>query len=625
MSQQDWVIVSSCIALVLVVAVWLVLRKVLADDEELGPEHRSAAEVASATAAAVAAGARGAGGLVPRGGRAIGRGCRRLAHAAGAAGSALAGVVRAVGGGAAWAGRLVPRGGRAIGRACRKLAHAAGAAGSALAGVVRAMGRGTAWTGRGIGSRATRAAAAVTGAVTFGRRSRGDRPAPVSSPPRAPAPPLPRAEPQEPPAPPPPVVAAPVVSAATPRGTPRPPERRRRPTPALRLRRLAGGVIVLAVAGVVGAAGWGYHNLANDLDASNNRVDPAVEQQLASGGSMASDSEVTAITATGASGGQRGVSAVLVATRPGHDQMATLSVPRFTGIRTPGRTETQTLNSIYQKGGIPAAVRAVSRALHTPINHIVSIEPTRVSALVDGLGGITLVNPIELTIPPQGGGPGGHFVKGRIHLNGAQAAVYMRSGPVDDATDDRAQSARQARVLGAIVNQMLGVPVSQAPDAAAAMLHDTTSDLSQGDVLGLVWLRFHTSSVNQCAVPPQGQLALVTGNPGSAFVNGTSSSSCHERTLAASPLAVPDSLAGVPVWTLVLGVVTALVALVAIGGGVLLFRRPRGSPEPPPDPAPQRPAATPSVGGPTIGDPQRPWQAGVASPDPPSQVHPTDE
>ena len=140
MSQQDWVIVSSCIALVLVVAVWLVLRKVLADDEELGPEHRSAAEVASVTAAAVAAGARGAGGLLPRGGRAIGRGCR-------------------------------------------KLAHVAGAAGSALAGVVRAMGRGTAWTGRGIGSRATRAAAAVTRAVTVGRRSRGDRPAPVSSPP----------------------------------------------------------------------------------------------------------------------------------------------------------------------------------------------------------------------------------------------------------------------------------------------------------------------------------------------------------------------------------------------------------------------------------------------------------
>ena len=119
MSQQDWVIVSSCIALVLVVAVWLVLRNVLADDEELGPEHRSAAEVASATAAAVAAGARGVGGLVPRGGRAIGRGCRKLAHAAGAAGSALAGVVRAVGRGAASAGGLVPRGGRAIGRGCR--------------------------------------------------------------------------------------------------------------------------------------------------------------------------------------------------------------------------------------------------------------------------------------------------------------------------------------------------------------------------------------------------------------------------------------------------------------------------------------------------------------------------
>ena len=196
---------------------------------------------------------------------------------------------------------------------------------------------------------------------------------------------------------------------------------------------------------------------------------------------------------------------------------------------------------------------------------------------------------------------------------------------MDDATDDRAQSARQTRVLGAIVNQMLGVPVSQAPDAAAAMLHDTTSDLSQGDVLGLVWLRSHTSSVNQCAVPPQGQLALATGNPGSAFVNGTSSSSCHERTLAASPLAVPDSLAGVPVWTLILGVVIALVALVAIGGGVLLFRRPRGSPSPPPDPAPQRPAPAPTVGGSPIGDPQRPWQAGVASPDPPAQVHPTDE
>ena len=103
---------------------------------------------------------------------------------------------------------------------------------------------------------------------------------------------------------------------------------------------MAGGVIVLAVVGIAGAAGWGYHNLANDLDASNNRVDSAVEQQLASGGSMASDSQVTMITGTGVSGGQRGMSAVLVATRPGHDQMATLSVPRFTVIRKPGGTET---------------------------------------------------------------------------------------------------------------------------------------------------------------------------------------------------------------------------------------------------------------------------------------------
>ena len=623
MSQQDWVIVSSCIALVLVVAVWLVLRRVLADDEELGPEHRSAAEVASATAGAVAAGARGAGGLLPRGGRAIGRGCRKLGHAVGAAGSALADVVRAMGRGTAWAGRRDRIGDHPYRRSCD---HAAGAAGSALADVVRAMGRGTAWAGRGIGSRATRTAAAVTGAGAVGRRSRDDRPAPVSSPPRAPAPPRPRAERREPPAPPPsPVVAPPVVSAGTPRSAPRPRERGRRRASALQPRRVAGGVIVLAVVGIAGAAGWGYHNLANDLDASNNRVDSAVEQQLASGGSMASDSQVTMITGTGVSGGQRGMSAVLVATRPGHDQMATLSVPRFTVIRKPGGTETPTLNSIYQKGGIPAAIRAVSQALHTPINHIVSIEPTRVSALVDGLGGITLFNPTELTIPPRGGGPGGHFVKGRIHLNGAQAAVYMRSGPVDVATDDRAQSARQTRVLGAIVNQMLGVPVSQAPDAAAAMLHDTASDLSQGDVLGLVWLRFHTSSVNQCAVLPRGQLALASGNPGSAFVNGTSSSSCHERTLAASPLAVPDSLVGVPVWTLILVVVTALVALVAIGGGVLLVRRPRGSPEPPPDPAPQRPVAAPTVGEPPIGDPQRPWQARVASPDPPAQVHPTDE
>jgi hypothetical protein len=195
--------------------------------------------------------------------------------------------------------------------------------------------------------------------------------------------------------------------------------------------------------------------------------------------------------------------------------------------------------------------------------------------MVDGLGGIIVHNPTAVTIPPQDNAPGATFAKGRVQLDGKQAAIYMRSGPIDDVQDDADQSARQGRVLTALVNRVLALPLSRAPRAATAVLSGTASDLTQSDMLGLIWLRYHASTLTQCLLPGSGSVSNTAETPVAGFLRGTSAPGCQPRRLSDAPIPLPATVASLALWVLVVPAVLLVLGLVLLGTGIWWLRRRR--------------------------------------------------
>ena len=362
------------------------------------------------------------------------------------------------------------------------------------------------------------------------------------------------------------------------------------------------------------AAGvWQYRQLTDQLHRSNQQVSGSVRHELTPGGSVVSDPQVTLISGTAPSGGRTAVSVVLVSTHPGDHRISTLYIPRSTGVIN--GTEDLTVDSAYEQGGLPLVTRALGETLGIPINHVVSLDLRQIVSMVDALGGISMRNPATVTIPPQDNAPGGVFPAGRLQLDGQRAATFMHSGPLDDAADDRAQALRQGLVLKALVNRILALPLSHAPGAAAAILEGTASDLTESDILGLIWVRFHASQLTECLIPGGGgQLSTAPGSPASGFIASASSPDCRPRQLAASPIPLPASVTGLAIW--VIGVPAAIVVLVLGLGAVLWYRRRRrrsaelggviDSPMPKRQPIPAKAPIATRVDLPLVGEPDGP-------------------
>ncbi|MGZ6214071.1 MAG: LCP family glycopolymer transferase, partial [Candidatus Limnocylindria bacterium] len=116
----------------------------------------------------------------------------------------------------------------------------------------------------------------------------------------------------------------------------------------------------------------------------------------------------------------------------------------------------------YVRGGLHEAGRAatvvLSKVTGLPIEHWMALDFTGFKAMVDGVGGVTVDNPVAFgyTWSPEnfhaGNWDGGAFDAGTIFLDGAHALDYARTRytSVPAESSDFARSVRQQRVLAAL-------------------------------------------------------------------------------------------------------------------------------------------------------------------------------
>jgi len=226
---------------------------------------------------------------------------------------------------------------------------------------------------------------------------------------------------------------------------------------------------------------------------------------------------------------------VLFRTVPGAGTTAFLSVPPsavLEGRRVSGQS-------------IPRLVHVLRTALGIQVAHVAVIDLANVSRLVDGIGGIELRNPARLELPVSPSRTW-RFPAGTLRLNGPHTAVYLRQGAPGSEQRDRAER----RVLRAIVGHALEpTSVADLQSTGTAVAHSAVTDLTDADVLGLVWDRLQSRHVVQCTLP-ENTAAESGSGPGivAGFLAPGASAraaGCAGTTIAPTPYLPPKAVVAI--------------------------------------------------------------------------------
>jgi LytR_cpsA_psr family len=282
----------------------------------------------------------------------------------------------------------------------------------------------------------------------------------------------------------------------------------------------AAGFIVLAVQ---------YHRFSAEIHRSEAPLPATIRAALPPSKGTLDAPQVTLVRGAGglASGGL-----VLFRTVPGEGTAAFLSVPPSAILG--GRR--------VSRQSIPQLVRVLHVRLGIDVAHVAVINLANVSRLVDGIGGIQLRNPaaVDLPVSPT---RTWRFRAGTLRLNGPHTAVYLRQG----APGSEQRDAAQRRVLRAIVGHALQpTSVSDLQATGTAVARSAVTDLSDADVLGLVWDRLRSRHVVQCTLP-ESTAAESGGGPGivAGFLAPDGSASapgCRATAIAPPPYLPPRAV-----------------------------------------------------------------------------------
>lgn len=279
-----------------------------------------------------------------------------------------------------------------------------------------------------------------------------------------------------------------------------------------RLRRRTALLLVLLVLLVVFIV-WGltgYLSVRSGVAAANARLDAEARAAL-SPQEGAPISAPTTIALFGTDHAQdiadrasarRSDSIMLVRTDPSVNRVSYLSIPRDLRVDIPGQGAGR-INSAFQIGGTPLALRTLRSFTGIPINHVVVVDFSAFVELIDALGGITIANPepilsnrFDCPYPTQERcqeWEGWRFRAGELHLDGYRALVYsrVRENRLDPGETDVTRGERQQRVLQALTGEVASLStLARMPALGEELTRPLATDLTTWQFLQLGWRKF---------------------------------------------------------------------------------------------------------------------------------------
>ncbi len=358
-------------------------------------------------------------------------------------------------------------------------------------------------------------------------------------------------------------------------------ESKRRITLVRRVGLLTGGLLVGVLAAGAAVCVWlalEYHWFSNDVAKSRARLPATLQSSLAPSKNVLNQPQVTLVryTSDTSTGG-----AVLFSTNP---QTKVVSFLTIAPVSTLGGREFRTYST-------PQLIDALRRQAGITVRHVAIIDLTNVGALVDGLGGIRVNNPAAFNVTVSGGQTWS-FAKGPLQLDGPHAVAYLRRGILTGVALGQAG----VTVLKGIVHRVLEPSsVGSLQTTGTALATSTATDLSDADVVGLVYLRLDGGTGMECGLPPREELTSSTGSATlQAFLGQsagqTSAGGCRARPIASRVFLPPKGVVKLVQrfgWSAFLAAAGLMLALMLALGSVLILRsrRPAVAGEPGEQPA----------------------------------------
>ncbi len=186
--------------------------------------------------------------------------------------------------------------------------------------------------------------------------------------------------------------------------------------------------------------------------------------------------------------GARSDTNIVVYVDPTKNLAELVSIPRDTMIEIDGVGRAK-FNAAYNYGGVSSTIREASQLLGVDISHYAEVNFESLIQLVDVVGGVDVEVDERIDDTDADNttdNPYGERIiieEGPQHLNGDQALVFARSRAYADG--DFTRTANQRKLIMALVNKVLEMPVTELPGIVQSAAKCVTTDLSVTDIVAL--------------------------------------------------------------------------------------------------------------------------------------------
>jgi polyisoprenyl-teichoic acid--peptidoglycan teichoic acid transferase len=270
-------------------------------------------------------------------------------------------------------------------------------------------------------------------------------------------------------------------------------------------------VPILIAATIVGVWSYkGYGRFDAAVKRSNHRIDRATRRALSpDAGSLLKHPTTILVLGTDArdNAPSRSDTILLLRFNPKKHTVTQLSIARDTMVAVEGHGDTK-INEAFYWGGAPLAIETVRRYTGIPLNHLMIVRFRGFRKLINGVGGIT-VNVPEDVSSEYIGGRVVHFKKGKQSMNGDEALVYAR---IRKSDDDFHRMGRQQQVVQALEKAIVQPGnVLDLPSIGCDFMRGVRTELNTNELLTLAYLQWRTEPRHVYKYVLQGDTAMIGG------------------------------------------------------------------------------------------------------------------
>ena len=177
--------------------------------------------------------------------------------------------------------------------------------------------------------------------------------------------------------------------------------------------------------------------------------------------------------------GARSDTNIVVRVDPTQNLVTMVSIPRDTCIEIDGYGQNK-FNAAYNFGGAAGTIREASELCNVEISHYAEVNFEELVALVDAVGGVDVEVDERIDDPDAGSIV---IEEGTQHLDGEAALTFARSHQYVDG--DFTRTANQRKLIGALIDKVVTLPITDLPGVIQSAAQCVTTDLSVSDIVAL--------------------------------------------------------------------------------------------------------------------------------------------